>query len=64
MKKIPTDMGLSKRDDMFTKTEQDNREKQRAKGRVFILSRKGLGLLDVIKSKKLDAVNNFMRSVS
>ena len=55
----------SRYNDMFhTKAEQDNREKQRAKGRVFILSRKGLGLLDVIQKRNKTAVNNFMRSVS
>ena len=42
----------SRYNDMFhTKAEQDNREKERAKGRVFILSRKGLGLLDVIQKR-------------
>ena len=51
-------------DKFYTKSEQDNREKQRAKGRVFILSRKGLGLLDVIQKRNKTAVNNFMRSVS
>ena len=47
-----------------TKAEQDKREKQRQKGRVFILSRKGLGLLDVIQKRNMNAVNNFMSSVT
>tara|TARA_E500000331_G_scaffold40535_1_gene33518 strand:- start:116 stop:883 length:768 start_codon:yes stop_codon:yes gene_type:complete len=55
----------SRYNDMFhTKAEQDKREKQRQKGRVFILSRKGLGLLDVIQKRNMNAVNNFMSSVT